>query len=60
MEAFAYHVAEQIGFKLPPDGKLEDLSQRGQRYSMYKVGPVISVSVSIFRILSSIQQKVHR
>lgn len=46
MMSFAYYIAEQIGEKLPPDGKLENLSELGQRYSMYKVGPVLSVSVS--------------
>lgn len=46
MESFAYYIAEQIGERLPPDGKLKDFSEIGQRYSMYKVGPVLSVSVS--------------
>lgn len=46
MMNFAYYIAEQIGEKLPSDGKLKDLSELGQRYSMYKVGPVLSVNVS--------------
>lgn len=46
MESFAYYIADIIGEKLPADGKLVDLSQQGQRYALYKVGPVLSVSVS--------------
>lgn len=47
MKTFAYYVAEEINVGLPDGGELEDLTALGQRYSMYKIGPVLSVSVSI-------------
>lgn len=47
MEAFAHYVAEEINVELPAGGHLKDLTALGQRYSMYKVGPVLSVSVSV-------------
>lgn len=45
MKAFAVYIAKEINLKLPEDN-LEDLSASGQRYSMYKVGPILSISVS--------------
>lgn len=45
MKAFATYIAELLGMKT---GELEDLTGAALRYSMYKVGPVISVSVSFF------------
>ncbi|XP_031834038.1 uridine phosphorylase 1 isoform X2 [Nomia melanderi] len=44
MEEFAYYIMKEIGHKLPPGTTLLDISQYSYRYSMYKVGPVISVS----------------
>jgi len=44
MEQFAYYIMEQIGHKLPAGTTLLDISQFSYRYSMYKVGPVLSVS----------------
>ena len=47
MEEFAYHIMKEIGHKLPCGTTLLDISQYSYRYSMYKVGPVLCVSVSI-------------
>jgi hypothetical protein len=47
MEQFAYYIMEEIGHKLPAGTMLQDISQFSYRYSMYKVGPVLSISVSI-------------
>lgn len=46
MEAFAYYIMKEIGHKLPTGTTLQDISQYSYRYSMFKVGPVLSVSVS--------------
>jgi uridine phosphorylase len=46
MEQFAYFIMEEIGHKLPAGTTLLDISQYSYRYSMYKVGPVLSISVS--------------
>lgn len=46
MEAFAYYIMKEIGHKLPTGTTLQDISQYSYRYSMYKVGPILSVSVS--------------
>lgn len=45
MEQFAYYIMEQIGHKLPAGTTLQDISQYSYRYCMYKVGPVLSISV---------------
>jgi hypothetical protein len=47
MKDFAYYIMEEIGHKLPTGTKLQDISQKSYRYSMYKVGPVLCISVSI-------------
>ncbi|XP_015919849.1 uridine phosphorylase 2 [Parasteatoda tepidariorum] len=44
MEKFAHFVQRELGIKLPTGTALYDISARSYRYSMYKVGPVISVS----------------
>ncbi|CAG9838217.1 unnamed protein product [Diabrotica balteata] len=44
MYMFAKYIMEEIGHKLPFGTKLLDISEKGDRYSMYKVGPVISVN----------------
>lgn len=46
MEQFAYTIMAEIGHKLPCGTTLQDISQFSYRYSMYKVGPVLSISVS--------------
>lgn len=50
MKAFAYYVAKEIN--AADGGELEDLTALGQRYSMYKVGPVLSVSVSTCLVIA--------
>lgn len=44
MEHFANYIMQEIGHKLPTGTTLLDISQYSYRYSMYKVGPVISIS----------------
>ncbi|XP_011312955.1 uridine phosphorylase 1 isoform X1 [Fopius arisanus] len=44
METFAWYIMKEIGHKLPAGTTLLDISQHSYRYSMYKVGPVLSVS----------------
>ncbi|GBP46086.1 Uridine phosphorylase 1 [Eumeta japonica] len=46
MEQFAYTIMAEIGHKLPCGTTLQDISQFSYRYSMYKVGPVLSISVT--------------
>ena len=56
VEQFAFYIMEEIGYKLPAGTTLLDISQYSYRYSMYKVGPVLSVSVSIFICMSTVNQ----
>lgn len=51
MEQFANYIMKEIGHKLPAGTTLLDISQYSYRYSMYKVGPVLSISVSIYNII---------
>ncbi|XP_066599908.1 uridine phosphorylase 1-like isoform X2 [Prorops nasuta] len=44
MEQFAYYIMKEIGHKLPAGTTLLDISQYSYRYSMYKIGPVLSIS----------------
>ncbi|XP_044005366.1 uridine phosphorylase 1-like isoform X2 [Aphidius gifuensis] len=44
MEQFAYYIMQEIGHKLPCGTTLLDISQYSYRYSMFKVGPVLSIS----------------
>ncbi|XP_068081144.1 uridine phosphorylase 1 isoform X2 [Anabrus simplex] len=44
MEQFAFYIMEEIGHKLPAGTTLLDISQFSYRYSMFKVGPVLSIS----------------
>ncbi|XP_034947858.1 uridine phosphorylase 1-like [Chelonus insularis] len=44
MENFAYFIMEEIGHKLPTGTTLSNITQYSYRYSMYKVGPVLSIS----------------
>jgi len=46
MEKFAFYMVDQLKFKLTPGQTLFDISKGSDRYVLYKVGPVISVSVS--------------
>lgn len=47
MESFAYFVGQELGIKLPTGVALKDITQNAHRYSMFKIGPVLSVTVSI-------------
>lgn len=47
MESFAYFVGQELGIKLPTGVTLKDITQNAHRYSMFKIGPVLSVTVSI-------------
>jgi hypothetical protein len=49
MEKFAYYILQEIGFKICPGTMLHDLSAKSHRYALFKVGPVMSVSVSASR-----------
>lgn len=44
MESFAEYIMSEIGHRLPTGTQLMDISQYSYRYSMYKVGPVLSIS----------------
>ncbi|XP_012251633.2 uridine phosphorylase 1 isoform X2 [Athalia rosae] len=44
VEQFANYIMQEIGHKLPCGTTLLDISQFSYRYSMYKVGPVLSIS----------------
>ncbi|CAL7933641.1 unnamed protein product [Xylocopa violacea] len=44
MQQFAFYIMKEIGHKLPAGTTLLDISQYSYRYSMYKVGPVLSIS----------------
>lgn len=45
MKDFAHFVADELGIKLSTGSDLVDISQISHRYSMYKIGPVLSISV---------------
>jgi uridine phosphorylase len=44
MEDFAKYIMKEIGYELPADTQLEDISYNSHRFCLYKVGPVLSVS----------------
>jgi uridine phosphorylase len=44
MFEFANFIMDEIGYKLPTGTQLQDISAISCRYSMYKVGPVLSIS----------------
>ncbi|XP_022919846.1 uridine phosphorylase 1-like [Onthophagus taurus] len=44
MKDFAHYIMKEIGHKLPTGTCLSDISQYSYRYSMFKIGPVLSVS----------------
>lgn len=46
MKEFALYLMKELNHKLPTGTELSDIAAQGLRYSMYKVGPVLSVSVS--------------
>lgn len=44
MELFANYIGKVIDFTLPTGACLNDISKNSHRYSMFKVGPVLSIS----------------
>lgn len=44
MEAFAHYIMKEINYVIPVGTELADISHKGNRYSMYKIGPVLSVN----------------
>lgn len=47
MHQFAMYIQKLIGLKLPPGQSLSNISEASDRYSMYKIGPVLSVNHGI-------------
>lgn len=47
MHQFALYIQKLIGYKLPPGQSLANISEASDRYSMYKIGPVLSVNHGI-------------
>lgn len=46
MKEFAYYIEKELADLLDVGTTVIDYSKRSHRYGMYKVGPVLSVSVS--------------
>merc|ERR1719402_349901 len=44
MEMFAHFLTQELGYKIPSGLCLNDISKNSHRYSMFKVGPVLSIS----------------
>lgn len=44
MENFAYYIMKEIGYKIPTGTALKNISKQSHRYSLFKSGPVLSVS----------------
>ncbi|XP_065581072.1 uridine phosphorylase 2-like [Artemia franciscana] len=44
IEEFAHFIMKEIGYSLPTGTTLLDASKSAQRYSMFKVGPILSVN----------------
>lgn len=47
MQQFALYIKDVIGYQLPPGLSFQNISEPSDRYSMYKVGPVLSVNHGI-------------
>jgi uridine phosphorylase len=44
MQSFAQYIGKELGVETP----LEDITRASHRYSMFKIGPVLSVTVNNF------------
>jgi len=44
MEVFAQYLTKELGYNIPSGLCLNDISKSSHRYSMFKVGPVLSIS----------------
>ena len=51
MLKFAYFIAKEINYKLPPGQDFSNIAHGSDRYVLYKIGPVLSVSVSLLLLL---------
>jgi len=47
MEDFAQFMLKQLEYQLPAGQALGNISGASDRYAMYKVGPVLAISVGI-------------
>ncbi|KAH8253184.1 hypothetical protein KR032_004040, partial [Drosophila birchii] len=47
MEHLAYYIMQEIGLKINAATQLRDMAEAGNRFSMFKVGPVLCVSHGI-------------
>lgn len=47
MRTFANFVGNELGIKLPTGVMLNDITLNAHRYSMFKIGPVLSVTVRL-------------
>ena len=45
MKKFSYFIKDYIDFKLPFGHKFENISELSDRYVMFKIGPILSISV---------------
>ena len=48
MERFAHFLAKEINYTIPAGQTLVNIAGATDRYALYKVGPVLAASVSIF------------
>lgn len=55
MYNFANYIMKEIDCEFPYGSTLLDISQNAHRYSMYKIGPVLSVNVSNLATTTSLQ-----
>lgn len=46
MQKFAYYIKDLLNIEIPTGCDLIDITEKSNRYSIYKIGPVLSVSVS--------------
>ncbi|XP_023242563.1 uridine phosphorylase 2-like isoform X2 [Centruroides sculpturatus] len=44
MESFAHYIRNELNIKLPTGADLYDISRYSYRYSMFKIGPVLTIS----------------
>ncbi len=50
MENFAIHMLEELRITLPAGQALVNIAGATDRYALFKAGPVLAASVSIWRI----------
>lgn len=47
MRNFSQYLVDHLPAPLPTGTQLQDITEKANRYSMFKVGPVLAVSVSL-------------